>query len=233
MKLSVIIPVYHEEKNLKILLPYLRKHLDEGDEIFIVDAKSHDQSKETVQSQGEIWISCEEKCRAIQMNLGASHAKGDVYYFLHADAFPPPQFKHDILDGIKEGFPIGSYPFLFDSEKWYLKINSFFTRFNYLYFRGGDQSIYVTRSIFEKLSGFDPYYCIMEDFDFLQRARKIAPFKVMKGRIWVSARKYENNSYWKVNLANFKAVWMFKKGKEPAKIKKMYAQMLFQEVDRY
>ncbi len=231
--ISVIIPVYCEEFHLRRLLPYLRKYLKSEDEIIVVDAQSNDDSKKIVTSLGEIFVSNEEKCRAAQMNLGTSHSSGQILYFLHADAIPPTTFRNDIIAAIGEGYSLGSYPFRFDIDKWYLRINEFCTRFNYLFFRGGDQSIFITKDLFETLGGYDPYYCVMEDFEFLKRARKVSKFKIMKGPIIVSARKYILNSYFKVNLANFKAVWMFKRGVHPGIIRKSYAQILAQDHERY
>lgn len=231
--ISVIIPAYCEEIHLRRLLPYLRKYLKTEDEIIVVDAQSKDNSKMVVTSLGEIFISSEEKCRAVQMNLGAAHAKGQIFYFLHADATPPASFRNDIIAALEEGYSLGSYPFKFDIDKWYLRINEFCTRFNYLFFRGGDQSIYMTKELFETLGGYDPNYCVMEDFEILKRARKVSRFKIMKGHIIVSARKYILNSYLKVNLANFKAVWMFKRGVHPRIIRKSYAQILAQDHERY
>ena len=231
--ISVIIPVYSEEFHLSRLLPYLRNYLKPEDEIIVVDAQSNDDSKKIVTSLGEIFIPSEEKCRAAQMNLGARHSSGQILYFLHADTIPPTTFRNDIVTATEEGYALGSYPFKFDMDKWYLRINEFCTRFNYLFFRGGDQSIYITKDLFEAMGGYDSYYCVMEDFEFLKRARKISKFKIMKGHIIVSARKYKLNSYFKVNLANLKAVWMFNRGVHPGIIRKSYAQLLTQDRERY
>ncbi|TFH41832.1 MAG: glycosyltransferase [ANME-2 cluster archaeon] len=232
MKLSIIIPSYREEENLKKLLPYMRSEIEEEDEIIVVES-CHEKYEFSDVLQEKI-ITSEKKCRAYQMNKGAREAKGDLFYFVHADTMPPKGFREDISHAIEQGYTYGCYPFRFDSKKWYLKVNAFATKYNFLYSRGGDQSLFITKEFFTKLNGFDEYYVIMEEYDLIRRAQKIAPIHIMKHkRILVSARKYNENPYWKVNWANLVAVRMFKKGKSPDTIKKRYACLLKQKINRY
>lgn len=232
MKLSIIIPSYQEKENLEALIPFLRSEILDEDEIMVVEScLEMDDVEAALQEQ---LIKSEQKCRAYQMNKGAAESKGDVLYFVHADTLPPKGFRKDFEEAIENGHPYGCYPFKFDSKKWYLKVNAFTTKFNFLYFRGGDQSLFVTRDFFKKMGGFDEYYTIMEEYDFFRRARKHAPIHIMKHKkIKVSARKYDDNPYWRVNWANLMAVRMFKKGKTPDEIKQRYASILAQKVKRY
>jgi hypothetical protein len=74
----------------------------------------------------------------------------------------------------------------------------------------------------------------MEEYDLFTRARVIAPVHIMKHKkILVSARKFNDNSYLKVNWANLIAVIMFIKGKPPGAIRRRYASMLTQRIARY
>lgn len=232
MKLSIIIPSYRESENLTTLLPYLRSEIKKEDEIIVVEACT--ETEDVEEALKEKLVKSEKKCRAFQLNKGAKLAKGNVLYFVHADTQPPKGFRSDILNAVSNNHYYGCFPFQFNSKKWYLKVNAFTTRFNFLYFRGGDQSLFVTRDFYEKLGGFDEYYTIMEEYDFFRRARKFSPIYIMKQkRIRVSARKYDNNSYLRVNWANFLAVRMFKRGKKPDEIKERYAKILNQEIKRY
>jgi hypothetical protein len=52
----------------------------------------------------------------------------------------------------------------------------------------------------------------MEDYDFLERIWQKGSFKLIPKATTVSARKYDNNSWFKVQLANLKVVKMYKKG---------------------
>lgn len=49
----------------------------------------------------------------------------------------------------------------------------------------------------------------MEDYEFISRLRKRNSFTILPKNTVVSARKYEDNSYLKVNIANFIVFMMF------------------------
>jgi hypothetical protein len=164
--------------------------------------------------------------RANQMNHGASIATGDVLYFVHADTFPPTSYPNCIKESILNGYTSGCCAYNFDSNRWSLKINSFFTQFNGLLAGGGDQTLYVTKSIFEKVGGFNPNYIIMEDFEISKRLRTTSRFKIIKSKALVSARKYEKNSYWRVSSANLIAMMMFWLNIDPQKINTTYKSLI-------
>jgi uncharacterized UBP type Zn finger protein len=95
--------------------------------------------------------------------------------------------------------------------------------------RGGDQSLFVTRELFEELDGYCENHKVMEDYDIILRARKKHAFKIMPKDVIVSARKYDYNSYLKVNYANFVAFMMFYAKVDHDKIIKFYRKTLNHE----
>ena len=66
----------------------------------------------------------------------------------------------------------------------------------------------------------------MEEYDFIQRARAVFPFKIIPKYAVVSARKYETNSWIRVQIANLTAFNMFRFGVSSEKIAHTYRQML-------
>jgi hypothetical protein len=62
--------------------------------------------------------------------------------------------------------------------------------------------------VFKELNGFKNYE-IMEDFELIRRLRYRNTFTVMQKDVSVSDRKYEQNSYLKVNLVNLIIITMF------------------------
>lgn len=225
MKLSVIIPTLNEANNLKILLPHLLENLNIEDEIIVADADSIDDSEKICNDHGVNFLKVG-RGRAKQMNAGVSKATGDVYYFVHADARPPKYFRADIEKSINNNFKLGCYRFRFDSKSALLKINSYFTRFDKMMCRGGDQTLFVVKDIFNALNGFDEGHVIMEDYDFLKRARKQFPFCIMDGDVVVSARKYQENSYLRVNLSNFIVFKLYQMGMSPIKLDGLYKKLI-------
>ncbi len=227
MKISIIIPVYNESENIGKLVNYLFQHKkDSVVEILVVDAGSTDTTMEIATRAGAIAIVSPQKGRAAQMHYGASIANGDILYFIHADTLPPVSFVRDITDAIKEGFELGRYRTKFDSAKWYLKINAWFTRFDWFICMGGDQTLFITNALYQRSGGFKSDMSIMEEFEFVPRARKFAKFKILKKPALVSARKYDSNSWWRVQMANRKIVSMYKKGSSQNEMVTMYKKML-------
>jgi rSAM/selenodomain-associated transferase 2 len=211
--ISVIIPCLNEAGQLRQLIPYLQGCPDAATAEFILaDGGSQDESRAVAARAGIRVIRTEHPGRAHQMNQAAAVARGDIYYFLHADARPPRSFLSDIRNAVAAHYPIGCYRFQFDSPHPLLKINAFFTRLPFLFCRGGDQSLFVTRRVFAELAGFRDDWIIMEDYDLIERAWNRYRFRVLPKAIQVSARKYERNGWAKVQLANMKVFRMYRRG---------------------
>lgn len=227
MKLSIIIPTYNEAANIAGLVKDLFSCArDREIEVIVSDAGSKDATMEVALKAGAIVLQSPKPGRAAQMNYASRFATGDVMYFVHADVGINPDYFKDIENAVSNGFDAGCYRFRFDSDRAILKINSYFTRFNRLMCRGGDQTLFVTRKLFDQLNGFNEYYTIMEDYDIIIRIWKIARFKIIPKEVVVSARKYQDNSWLRVQIANLTAFTMFYLKREPASIALKYKSML-------
>lgn len=228
MKISVIIPTLNEEYYIGRLLQQLVEYSSNEDfEVIVVDGGSTDETTKIVSEYAVKLFKATVSSRAHQMNLGASHAKNDVLYFVHADVQLPPSFLNDIEQTISQGYEAGCYRFRFyHKPNPLLHINDFFTRFPFKWCRGGDQTLFVKRDLFNSLGGFNEDYVIMEDYELLDRITPAYLFKVMPKSVGVSPRKYDKNGYLKVQLANLKAMTMYRKGLNPNLIKQYYQQAL-------
>ena len=229
MFLSIIIPTYNEAEHISKLLLHLQKTSHQNFEIIVADGGSLDGTQKIVKNAAVKLISSPEKGRAKQMNFASKQAKGDVLYFVHADSLPPITFIEDIENALIEGFSIGCYRFKFNSNKKILQLNAYLTRFDRIMCRGGDQSLFVTKDLFNELNGYCEQHKVMEDYDIIIRARKKHPFKIIPKDVLVSARKYDHNSYLKVNIANLLAFMMFYAKVDHDKIIKVYKKMLNHE----
>ena len=227
MLLSIIIPTLNEEKYLGNLLQFLRKQTDPlNTEIIVIDGGSSDHTVQIAHKYEVIILNTPVSCRAVQMNIGVKNAKGKILYFVHADVLPPERFSQDIINAFAAGKKIGMYRQKFDGGPIMLKINSYFTRFNLLWCRGGDQTLFVCKKLFDSLKGFDESFVIMEEYDFIRRAIKKEKLHIFDKYTTVSTRKYNTNSYLKVLLANRKAFSLYLSGSDPKVIKKTYLSML-------
>ena len=225
--ISVIIPTLNESETIGILVSHLLKYTGKDlAEVIVSDAGSTDDTREKAVAAGAVVIHSPEKGRAAQMNFGASKAVSDTLYFVHADCFPPASFTKDIEQAIREGYGFGRFRTKFDSKKTILKINAFVTRFNLFICYGGDQTLFITKNLFEKINGFSGEMRIMEDYDIVVRAKQSGRYKIIQKDVLVSARKYLTNSWLTVQRANYRIVQMYKKGYSQTEMAEKYKQSL-------
>jgi rSAM/selenodomain-associated transferase 2 len=212
--ISVIIPTYNESDSIQKTVNQLVTNAHQTIEIIISDSPDSIDGIEAISfPQSVRVIRSKTPGRAAQMNEAASMARGNVLYFVHADTLVNPDFEADIELMITNGLDLGCYRYRFD--KYFtplLYINSFFTRFNKIWCRGGDQTLFMKRKVFEELGKFREDYKIMEDYEILLRARGKYRFGIIPKDVIVSSRKYKLNGYLKVQLANLKVMRMFLKG---------------------
>ncbi|MEO8765742.1 MAG: TIGR04283 family arsenosugar biosynthesis glycosyltransferase [Ginsengibacter sp.] len=205
--ISIIIPVFNEEDGIADLVKNLEVNsVNLSKEIIVIDAGSNDKTVIEAERAGAQVLVCLKKNRAAQMNYGASVAKGEVLYFLHADSIPPESFVRDILSATEKNYSSGCYRLRFDIDHWFLKLNCWFTRFNIDYVRFGDQSLFVTRQVLQKCGGFDEKLIVMEDQEIIHRLKKYGKFKVMNGAVTTSARKYLDNGIYRMQAIFFR-IW--------------------------
>ncbi len=225
--ISVIIPVYNEEKSIASLVQYLAKH-GAGllQEIIVCDAESSDATKEEAIKAGAKVVVSPQKGRGAQLKYGASQAKGSVFYFVHADVFPPESFAKDIQQAIAAGFSLGRYRTRFNTTKWYVQLMSVFSRFDWFLCYGGDQTLFITQTLFQKTGGYKSNMMIMEDYEFVKRARAGERYKIFSKGALISDRKYDKNSLWSVQWANSRMLAMYKKGASQQEMLMTYRQIL-------
>lgn len=228
MDISIIIPTYNEASVIHKLVSFLMSQ-KQGviKEIIVSDGGSTDETLDVATGAGAHVVSSPKKGRAAQMNHGASYATGQILYFIHADTFPPIGFVTDILRAIQNGYLFGRYRTKFNSSKRILLFNAWFTRFDLFICYGGDQTLFMHRKLFEQIGGFNESMQIMEDYDIVTRAKSTnARYKIFPATALVSARKYETNSWLRVQTANYIIIRMYKKGATQEAMAKRYKELL-------
>ncbi len=224
--ISIIIPVVNEADVIEKNIANIRNACSTNDvEFIIVDGGSTDGTIAIAEKLSVTVVRCE-KGRAKQMNHGALFAKGEILYFLHADSIPPLQFDQKILNAYQNGAAIGCFRLAFDYKHWFLKANSWFTRFDMNAIRFGDQSLFVVKNVFLKSGGFREDMVIMEDQEIIHRLKKHGKFIVLKDEVITSARKYLDNGIFKMQGIFF-IIWaMYYLGYSQEHLLKEYKKLI-------
>lgn len=229
MILDIVIPALNEHENLKKLLPFLREYSNgHSTNIIVVDAKnSNDNTEALCRDWKCVYRKSKHSQRAAQLNEGAALSEADSIMFLHADVFPPQSFAQDIENCHLTGNDCGMFCYRFDKPHFLLKVNQYFTKFDSGFSGGGDQCFFIRKSTFEEHNGFDENFGLMEDFEFFRRLKsEKVPYKIVGSPARVSARKYEKNSWLRVNIVNFLTFQKFKKSTPPKELSKFYKKWL-------
>ena len=201
-KISIIIPILNEANSIVSLLQHLIDNSSSTaiSEIIIVDGGSKDESLKLVSEflllNNKVILISSERGRAIQMNLGKQKATGTILYFLHADSFPPSNFDQLIINEVEKGNLAGCFKMKFNHQHWWLRLASWLTKFQWRACRGGDQSQYITKILFDEIGGYDERFMIYEDNILINELYKKNQFKVIQKPIITSARLYERKGIW-------------------------------------
>jgi glycosyltransferase involved in cell wall biosynthesis len=226
--ISIIIPAHNEGPNLSKLLgqPFIEA-APSAEIIVALSPNNNDGSEKMVIPKRVRFLHCSGMGRALQMNEAAMNSSGDILAFLHADVIPPHSFVSDIERTMKESYEAGFFSYRYDHENFWLKINASFTARDGIFTGGGDQCLFIKKSTFKALGGFNIEQVLMEDFEFFDRMKKAnVRYKIIKNNLIVSARKYRYNSYLRVNLSNLLLLFLFKGGYPPIKLKALHDKLL-------
>ena len=224
--ISIIIPTYNEANYIGRLLTHIQTYATGNIQVIVADGGSADETLSIAKAHGAMIVTCDKKGRAAQMNRGATFAIEAILYFVHADCLPPKNFFQQINCALQKGFSIGRFQTKFDSKSLLLKINAFCTRFDWFICNGGDQTLFITKEAFEQLNGFNSKMLLMEDYEIVKRARKQYDYAIMKEKVLVSARKYNRNSWLKVQQAHRKIIKMYNDGVSQEALAAKYDEML-------
>jgi rSAM/selenodomain-associated transferase 2 len=222
--LSVIIPVYHEGRGINPLVEALSSHLEDGDEIIIVDGAQGMDTLRALRFPEPLRLASPAG-RAVQMNLGAEHARGDIFVFVHADTKLPPLWRESVLQAAGgHAFKAGAFDLVIDSPYFWSRVmektanlRTHYTRVPY-----GDQVLFFDSSYFWSLGGFAPIP-IMEDVELMTRIKKQGDrIVLLNTRVRTSARRWEKEGVLKGMLRNWLLRLLYHCGCKPETLAGMY-----------
>jgi rSAM/selenodomain-associated transferase 2 len=230
VNLSVIIPVHNEAGSVGHVVRMVRLALKHhAHEVIVADACSTDGCADEAREAGALVVRSAVKGRAAQMNAGAKASAGDVLFFLHADTLPPPDLHDQLIRSLSKGSDFGCMRLRFDVHRWPLRLKAWFTRFRASGLHYGDQGLFVRKALFDQVGGYDTSMSIFEDLDIIQRLQKAGRFEVLHGPITTSARKYEQNSALRMQLAFYVMYPLYRAGASQKVLVRTYTRLVRQD----
>jgi len=223
VSVSFVIPVWHDRDCLGALLPRLEAFAPHA-EIIVVTAGSDTLGDLPVRNVRVQFTSVPEANRGLQMNQGASLARGEVLVFQHADTeFTKEHF--DSLNAAMRDRSVvgGAFYRKFDERHprlmWLESFARWRTRHGGTLY--GDQSIFVRRDVFERLGGFAPIR-LMEDVQFTPRLRRAGKLALLDPPLRSSARHHQRRGAWRRSIQNGLLLLLYKAGVSPETLHRWY-----------
>lgn len=196
---SIIIPCHNQEdKHLELI--HDLKHFAQNSEILLVSPKLDLLKLRPIFDSLNIKHIPSPLGRAKQLNLGAKTATRRFLWFLHADTRIETTSQSALThlrDIDKNSIYYFRLKFQTDGPKR-CQLNALGANIRSSLFKlpFGDQSYLLSKSIYQKIEGFDETKDYAEDFDFIKRARQSRiSIKGLPISISTSARKYHNNGW--------------------------------------
>ncbi|WP_017654029.1 TIGR04283 family arsenosugar biosynthesis glycosyltransferase [Fortiea contorta] len=226
-RISIIIPTLNEAGNIQNAIASTQNGTNV--EIIVVDGGSEDDTVKIVQSLG-IPVITSPSNRAVQMNLGAIAATGEILLFLHADTQLPTQYDCLIRAALQPGIVAGAFSLQIDASpaairwiEWGVNWRSRFLQMPY-----GDQAIFLTKQIFQEIGTF-PELPIMEDFELMRRLKSIGKITTLSVPVVTSARRWLQKGILSTTLLNQIVIIAYLLGISPQRIRRWYSREKFKE----
>ena len=164
-----------------------------GFEVVVVDGGSVDRTTQLVEGLCDQFISAR-RGRAVQMNVGARRARGEMVFFLHVDTRLPENLSEIITSIETDTFYWGRFDVRLSGRRWLFRVIEAMVniRSRLTGIATGDQVIFMTRKIYLAVDGF-PEIALMEDVAMSRRLKNISPPLCLRQKVTTSSRRWEKN----------------------------------------
>lgn len=215
-------PTLNEASGIETALAALAPLRTRGVEIIVVDGGSNDSTIKLAAPNANLVISCDPG-RALQMNTGATCAKASTLLFLHADTFLPRNADTIILTALNNEPGWGRFDVNIVGKHPMLKVVAALMNFRSRRtgIATGDQAIFVSRSLFDKVAGF-PNQPLMEDIELCKRLRRLQRPKCISAKVKTSGRRWETRGVWRTILLMWRLRWRYWRGVSATELAKDY-----------
>ena len=195
LNVSFVIPARDEELLLETTLNSIRAAAAECEityEIIVVDDASTDRTAEIAKSLGAQVVAVELHNIGAVRNAGAAAARGNVLFFLDADTQVPGHTLRAALKTLEQGAVGGGATVSFEPGLSLMQ-RALARIFIFLWQRvcgwAAGCNIFVRRSLFETVGGFDTHYFAAEERYLSEALKRQGKFVIIRESVITSARK--------------------------------------------
>ena len=189
LKISVVIPVINEAP---LIGDTIQSVWAAGvDQVIVVDGGSIDQTRQIARRHPCEWLESKPG-RALQQNVGAAAADGDLILFLHVDTTLPGDAGSQLRNAVTGVRGYGGFRQQIMNQRrifrWIEYGNARRIRRSGIVY--GDQGLFVTRTTWQEHGPF-PVEPLMEDYLLSKRLRTSLKPVLLPGPLLVNARRWE------------------------------------------
>ncbi len=229
--LTIVVPVLNEAATLEIRLEALQPLRTRGARVVVADGGSTDGTVALASKHVNLAL-VSPRGRGAQMNAGAAASRSlvanapataDTLLFLHADTALPEQADQWIQQALQGGAVWGRFDVRIDSPRPVFRLIETLMnlRSRWSGVATGDQAVFVRRTAFEAVGGFEDI-ALMEDIALSRALLRLSRPVCLRQRVTTSARRWEQQGVWRTVLLmwRLRAAYFF--GADPARLALQY-----------
>jgi rSAM/selenodomain-associated transferase 2 len=194
----------------------------QGVEVIVVDGGSTDETCALAAPLcDQLLVS--DRGRAVQMNRGAAEATGEVLLFLHGDTVLPSGAGQVLQDFRYSDRAWGRFDVRLSGNRPLFRVVALMMnlRSRLTGIATGDQGIFVRRSVFEDLGGYQEMP-LMEDIEICRRLRRISSPWCVSIPVITDSRRWEQHGAWRTIRLMWRLRWRYWRGADPAELALAY-----------
>jgi glycosyltransferase involved in cell wall biosynthesis len=227
--ISVIIPAFNDGESIGNTVAYVYANAAYKrllKEVIVVDGGSGDNTVNEAEKAGARVLRTSLKGRAARSNFGARKASGEILYFLPAASLPPSNFIGEIAKAHSKGFACGTFSLKYNSQHWLLNGMAWVTNRYSNWLQLCDQSLFVTKELFDKSGGFRIDHLVMSHQEMIKRMKRYSNFVVLKDSVLSSPKKFLTSGFIKTGALQGVVYVMHKMGYSQRQMVSLYRRFL-------
>lgn len=221
--LSVVIPVRDEARGLPPLLADLATAPGLVAEVVVVDGGSRDGSAAVARLAGAQVLSAPPG-RGGQLVRGIAASQAPWLLLLHGDGRLPTGWARSVAGAMRQGEgQAWAFRLAIDGADPALRLVELAVtlRSRWRSLPYGDQGLLLSRQLYRQAGGIAPLP-LMEDLEFVERLRRLAPIRLLPGALRVSDRRWRQLGVWQTTLANARLRRDWRRGESPQRLAARY-----------